>query len=338
MSLYSLSKIEKNFGERNVLNIHSLNLEKGKIYSLLGANGAGKTTLLNILAFLDHPSSGRMLFNSQKVKFSENYLYKLRKKVVMIAQYPIMFSTTVYKNIEFGLKIRKIPQKKRMCIINESLEMVDMLHLKEAHAQHLSGGETQRVAFARAMALSPEVILCDEPTSSVDFENQSSIFHILSKINEQKGITLVFTSHDKLQAATLAHHQIFLEHGKLANASYENLFTGMVTTKTDGMSLCIIQNEIQLHVPFTEAGKIRLLIDPEKIIPLEEGTKNDQTNVLQGKITQIAEENDKIRIVINAGLNFTLLMTKQDYSYRRQLYVVGNQLQIQIPTGAIQKL
>ena len=91
-----------------------------------------------------------------------------------------------------------------------------MRHLTEAPAHRLSGGETQRVAIARALAVNPEVLLCDEPTSSVDVDNQVAIINILKQINDFKKITILFTTHDRLQVTSLAHHTLFLKDGKLA--------------------------------------------------------------------------------------------------------------------------
>jgi tungstate transport system ATP-binding protein len=338
VSIYSLSKITKCFGEKTILNINYLDIKKGKIYALFGANGAGKTTLLNILAFLDNPSSGEIFFDFKKVKFLESYLYLLRKKVVMIAQNPIMFSTTVYKNIEFGLKIRKFSKKERQQIIYESLELVDMQHMAQAYAKNLSGGETQRIAFARALALSPEVILCDEPTSSVDLENQAKIINILSKINKQKNISLIFTSHDKLQTSNLAHYQIFLEHGKIAVASYENLFTGVVSEQDRFFSKCIIQKSLNIIIPPTKLGKTRILINPEKIKIVKNLSNDEVCNIFRGKIIQIAEEKEKIRIIINFGINMTLLITRQKYLKQQKLFIIGNKINVHTPQASIQIL
>jgi tungstate transport system ATP-binding protein len=110
-----------------------------------------------------------------------------------VDQYPILFTSTVFKNIEFGLKIRKLPAKKREKRIEEVLDMVGMRSFMHSRAHTLSGGETQRVAIARALAVSPQVLLCDEPTSNVDTENQATIINILKQINEQEGITIIFT-------------------------------------------------------------------------------------------------------------------------------------------------
>ena len=169
--LYALSEITKKYDSRTVLDIPSMEIEKGAIYALLGPNGAGKTTLLNILSFLEVPTRGDIFYRSKAVNFSESSLQNLRKEVVMIDQHPILFTSTVYKNVEFGLKIRRIPQKKRKIIIEETLDLVGMSDFVQAQAHRLSGGETQRVALARALAVSPEVLLCDEPTSNLDVEN-----------------------------------------------------------------------------------------------------------------------------------------------------------------------
>ena len=214
--IYHISQLIKTYGTRTVLDIPWLKIEQGWIYALLGANGAGKTTLLNILGFLEIPTNGNIIFGAKKVRFTESSLHPLRKRVVIVDQHPILFTTTVYKNLEFGLKIRKIPKKERESIVQESLELVGMRHLVAAPAHRLSGGETQRVAIARALAVTPEVLLCDEPTSSVDAENQVAIINILKQINELKKITILFTTHDRLQVSSLAHHTLVLKDGRLA--------------------------------------------------------------------------------------------------------------------------
>jgi tungstate transport system ATP-binding protein len=222
--VYEISHLTKVYGDRTVLDIPMLKIEKESIYALLGPNGAGKTTLLNIFGLLERPTTGKIIYQSQPVQFSEPYLQPLRKVIVMVEQHPILFTTTVYKNLEFGLKIRRIPKKERDLIIEESLDLVGMRHFIQAPAHRLSGGETQRVAIARALAVNPQVLLCDEPTSSVDAENQVAIINILRQVNDIKKITIVFTTHDRSQVNSLAHRILFLDHGKLANNNGDNIF------------------------------------------------------------------------------------------------------------------
>ena len=229
--LYAISKLTRVYGDRTVLDIPLLEIEKGNIYALLGPNGAGKTTLLNILGFLEPPTTGDILYCSKPVLFSESSLQALRKEVVIVDQQPILFTNTVYKNVEFGLKIRRIQKKKREKIIEEVLDLVGMRNFSRAPAQLLSGGETQRVALARALAVYPGVLLCDEPTSSVDVENQVTILSILRQINEEKKITILFSTHDRLQAASLAHKALFLDRGRLSDTTHENSYTTVLKKK-----------------------------------------------------------------------------------------------------------
>ncbi|MDA3831949.1 MAG: ABC transporter ATP-binding protein [Spirochaetales bacterium] len=168
MKAYSLNHLTKAYNGRPILDIDHLELEAGQIYGLLGPNGAGKTTLLNILGFLDQPTSGRVDFLGKAVRFQETAMQPLRKEVVVVDQYPVLFTTSVYSNLEFGLKLRKVAKVQREKIIDEVLDLVDMTSYKHVPAHTLSGGETQRIALARALALSPKVFLCDEPTASVD--------------------------------------------------------------------------------------------------------------------------------------------------------------------------
>jgi tungstate transport system ATP-binding protein len=230
--LYRLSQLTKTYRNRTVLDIPFLEIEQGRIYALMGPNGAGKTTLLNILSFLDAPSSGSVHFCSHPVPFTEPALQTLRKEVVMVDQHPILFTTTVFKNLEFGLKVRQIAKSNRERMIAESLAMVGMQDFAQAPAHRLSGGETQRVALARAFAVAPKVLLCDEPTANVDEENQAIIINILRLINEQKKITIVFTTHDRTQAAALAQQTVFLNRGKITtNAPESNLYHSPIGAK-----------------------------------------------------------------------------------------------------------
>ncbi|MGD9033249.1 MAG: ABC transporter ATP-binding protein, partial [Desulfobacteraceae bacterium] len=170
--LYELYNLRKIYDGRPVLDLENLSLEKGKVLGLLGPNGAGKTTLLQILGFLLDPSAGDLRFENKSVDFAGASLMALRRRVVLVQQQPILFTSTVSKNVEFPLKIRDIPKERRNRVVEELLDLVGMGAFRAARAHKLSGGETQRVAMARALACSPEVILLDEPTANVDVENQ----------------------------------------------------------------------------------------------------------------------------------------------------------------------
>lgn len=337
--LYSASNLIKVFENRTVLKIDRFGIEQNRIYGLLGPNGAGKTTLINILGFLESPSSGEIFYRSEKVVYSESYLQDLRKTVVVVDQTPILFSTSVYKNMEFGLKIRKIPNKERDYIIREALDLVGMRPFIHASAHLLSGGETQRVAMARALALSPEVLLCDEPTASVDEENQAAVIRILNDINREKKITVLFTTHDRSQAASLAHEIFFLSNGSLTNGSHENLFQADIRKIEDNKTQVRINGSLQLIITDDlklPKGRIRIVIDPKKLMLSKPAEGPPKENNAVGKIIQVGEEKNNIRILVDIGIHVTLITSKQTYFSQRPL--VGDRVEVIFPTDSIQVL
>ena len=337
MTVYTIARLTKLFGSRTVLDIPNLTIEDGRIYALLGPNGAGKTTLLNILGFLDSPTSGQIHYHSKPVRFTEAQLQVLRKEVVMVDQHPILFSTTVFKNLEFGLKIRRVAKKERVKIIEETLDLVDMGSFMRAQAHRLSGGETQRVALARGLALSPKVFLCDEPTASVDAENQTTIMNILRRINADKKMTVIFTTHDRSRAADLTHHTLVLDKGRLIPSAYENIFSGRLFRNGQRQYRCRIRENIALV--FTQKAaevrneSVRIFIDPEMIVPADMAEMHGDLNLIQGSVVQILSENGKIRMVIDGGLRLTLLISRDDYEKIRPL--VGSNVCVYIPPDAI---
>ena len=332
MILYALQKITKVFGSRRILDIDFLEIEEGKIYALLGPNGAGKTTLLDVLGFLEPLTSGEIIFKNRTVKYSENHLQKLRRNVVMVNQKPILFSTSVFKNLDFGLKIRNIPAPKRRLIIEESLDLVGLRHMIQAPAHKLSGGETQRVVLARALALSPQVVLCDEPTASIDLENQVETVNLLKTINEEKNISIILASHDRSQALSIAHHTLFIDHGSISDASYENLFSAIIHNADDGGSTCTITPGIELTLSRQQKGKKRILLDPSKIELLDDGHPHSGPNILNGEILSLSKEKDNIRLMINIGIRLTVFLSSSQYRKKRPL--LGDLVSIQIQPQA----
>ncbi len=332
--LYILSQLTKIYENRTVLDIPTLEIEEKGIYALLGPNGAGKTTLLNILGFLEPPTSGYLQYCSMPVRYSESGLQQLRREVVVVDQHPILFTTTVYKNLEFGLKVRGIQKSKRQRIIEEALELVGMQQFAQAPAHRLSGGETQRVALARALVVSPRVFLCDEPTSSVDIENQHAIIRILKQINQIKKITVMFTTHDRYQAAALAKHTLVLDHGRIVPTHYENIFSGDLVATGQDQYQCIIQDNITLSISKEHVadryGKVRVFIDPDKIEFVRVGEGNVDSNSMQGKVVQVSAENGKIRVVVDTGVWITLFMSQSLYNQTQPL--IGEHVTI-LPTA-----
>jgi tungstate transport system ATP-binding protein len=341
MTLFQLKGVTRVFDTRKVLDIEALAIEEGKIHAVLGPNGAGKTTLLHLLALLDRPSTGELFYLGRPVRYAHPQLQVLRREVVMVEQFPIMFTTSVWRNLEFGLKIRGFSRQRRAVMIEEALEMVGMRKLAAVPAHRLSGGETQRVALARALALSPRVFLCDEPTANVDVENQAVIVDILQRINTEKKIAVIFASHDRSQAARLAHRTLVLDHGRIATTPFENVFAGRVLSRAP-TRIRVGQGDFELLLP--AAGNlenrleaVRVSIDARRISLQDRPPAGPDTqNTYRGEVLALSLENKHVRVVTNVGFGLNTLLTLD--GYQRLPLTIGQRVSVTIPPDAVQLL
>ena len=314
--LYELNKVTRTFGNRTVLDIDSLSFEAGKIYALIGPNGAGKTTLLNQLAFLDHPSSGHLHFKSSEVVYDHSSLTRLRRQVVLVDQSPILFSGSVWRNIEFGLKVRKIPKKERSRRIAYALERVTMTDFAQRDTHGLSGGEVKRVALARALALEPEVLLCDEPTANVDREHQEIILKILSHANTVRHTTIIFSTHYLSQSRQLAHHTMLLQNGRLSKNLEENIFQLRVVRRGEELRCRFADQLIAFSDPDGLAREnriVRVHISPDQIHLKASAERGSPEGWITGKIVSLTKENGKIRIAVDIGQKLQVLMSEKQF-------------------------
>jgi len=331
--LYRIKNIIKAYDGQAVLDIKRLSIQKGKVIGLLGPNGSGKTTLLEILAFLLPPTSGEIRFKQEHINSNMGRLMKLRRKVVLVQQHPILFTTTVYKNIDFPLKIRNTPKARRSGMVDELLELVGMASFRDAVAHTLSGGQTQRVAIARALACFPEVILLDEPMSSVDVENQITIERIIREINQIKGISVVFTTHDVVQTSRLADDTIFLLEGKVAKSIYENIFSARMETVAGDHKFCTLPNGLRFKVRSETSGPMRISIAPGALI-LSPNPPAAAENTVKGKIIQLNEERIHVRALVDTGVPLNVLISKE--SFNRHDMGIGDDVWVTCPAESIE--
>ena len=252
--------------------------------------------------------------------------------MVLVQQQPILFTTTVLKNVEFPLKVRKTPKAKRERIVDELLELVGMRSFRNAGAHKLSGGQTQRVVIARALACSPEVVLLDEPMSSVDVENQITIERIILEINQIKGISVVFTTHDVVQTSRLADDTIFLLEGKVAKSIYENIFSARIETGTGDHKICTLPNGLRFKVQSEKSGPLRISIAPGELI-LSANIPTAAENIVKGKIIQLNEERIHVRALVDAGLPLNVLIPKE--SFNRHDMGIGDDVWVTCPVESI---
>jgi tungstate transport system ATP-binding protein len=334
MIQYELKGLRQAFGRRTVLDIDHLALSRGSSHVLLGPNGCGKTTLLRILAFLSPPTTGEVFFNGNKTDWREKSLLPLRRQVVLVDQHPIMFTTTVLKNVEYGPKMRGLPARKRHGIAMECLERVGMQEFAHRPAHVLSGGETQRAAIARALACDPYVMLFDEPTASVDVENQSVIESVIRDLRGNQGITVIFSNHKHLEAARLADNKIFMFEGKPVGSGGENLFSGEVIDK-NGRTSCRIADSFELDVNTDHRGRCRVFIHPEEVTVYHRMQADELPpgKPVSGTVVQMTADGDSLSLLLDIGIALRTIMQKQKATESKIL--VGDQVKVVFSPKAV---
>jgi phospholipid/cholesterol/gamma-HCH transport system ATP-binding protein len=218
MSLIELRHIYKRFGWLEVLNDVSLQIEKGKCLVILGASGSGKSVMLKHIVGLLKPDRGEVWFSGQRIDIlSERDLMKVRERFGFLFQQGALFdSDNVAKNVAFPLveHTNKKPEEVAE-IVNHKLRMVGLPDISRKMPSELSGGQRKRVALARAIALDPEVILYDEPTTGLDPIRSDVINELIVKLQSQMHVTSVVVTHDMNSALKVADRLVMLYEGKL---------------------------------------------------------------------------------------------------------------------------
>jgi sulfate transport system ATP-binding protein len=208
--------IHKRFGDFTALGDVSLEVKEGELVALLGPSGSGKTTLLRIIAGLEFPDRGIVLFDGED---ATERSARDRRVGFVFQHYALFRHMTVFENVAFGLRVR--PRRDRpgeaeiRKRVSELLELVQLGALAGRLPSQLSGGQRQRVALARALAVRPRVLLLDEPFGALDSRVRKDLRRWLRRIHEELGITSVFVTHDQEEALELADRVVVMDHGRI---------------------------------------------------------------------------------------------------------------------------
>lgn len=212
----SIRNVRKEFDRFPALDDVSLDIRSGELIALLGPSGSGKTTLLRLIAGLDFPTSGSILFGDDDASYKT---VQERNVGFVFQHYALFRHMTVAENIGFGLQVRpgaSRPSKKdirRRAL--ELLELVQLSGLENRYPNQLSGGQRQRVALARAMAIEPKVLLLDEPFGALDAQVRRELRRWLREIHDATGHTTVFVTHDQEEALELADRVVVMSQGRI---------------------------------------------------------------------------------------------------------------------------
>jgi len=324
-----LENISKTYGNITALDQVDLKIPKGEMFSLLGPNGSGKTTLLRIMAGIEKPTNGEIRFNGAKV--DESNIKDVRSKTTMVFQKTALFSTSVSKNIAYGLRLRGCSKKETEDKIKEVLKTVKLEGYEKRPAKKLSGGEQQRVALARALALDTEVLLLDEPTANLDPKNVSIIEETISRVNREFNTTIVMATHNMFQVEILANRVALLLVGKIAQIGVpqeilrgpsinlgsfgrlENVFSGNSKILQEGTSIIEVDDEVEVEAALRKSGKVTVFVRPEDIIVTKKMVYSSARNVFKGKIVGVSDFGPVVRLRVNAGKEFIVQITKRSF-------------------------
>ncbi len=211
MSIH-LHQLTKWFGDTLVLNGVSLEIQDAELLVLIGGSGSGKSTLLRVIAGLIRPDAGRVVLQGRDVT---DVPPQARGTGFVFQNYSIFRHMSVLENIEFGLRIRRVPEAERRLKAEALLDLVGLVGLHARYASELSGGQQQRVALARALAYNPSVLLLDEPFAALDVKIRAQLRQSLKQIQRQLGVTAVLVTHDQLEAFELADRIGVIDRGEL---------------------------------------------------------------------------------------------------------------------------
>ncbi len=216
MGAILLRDVVKRFGEITAVDHVSLEIGDGEIVCLLGPSGCGKTTTLRMIAGFERPSSGEIYIEGRLVSSTRALVPPEQRNLGMVFQnYAVWPHMTVFDNVAYPLKLRKVPKSEIREKVMEVLRMVGLEGLERRYPEQLSGGQQQRVALARALVVRPTAMLLDEPLSNLDAKLRERMRFEIMDLHRRTGITVVYVTHDQAEAMVLSDRIAVMNQGKL---------------------------------------------------------------------------------------------------------------------------
>jgi tungstate transport system ATP-binding protein len=297
-SMYQLNNISfdyESYGSGFKLSDINIDIIKSNITAIVGPNGSGKTSLLNILAFLNAPHDGVLIYDEKKLEQRNNEQFK--KNVSYVQQNPYLLRGTAYKNIELGLKLRHVDKETRLKRVSEVMQLLGISDLADRSARSLSGGEAQKVAIGQVLVLEPDVLIFDEPFSHLDKKSIHELEQLIKKLKNEFQKTIIFTTHDQIQAQCLADNVYSVVKGKVFAAHLVNLFNGVLDQDQNSFNT----GKLLINTPESIEIAEHIAIDPKQIVISKEKLDSSMQNSFSGKITGMNEEDEQIKLYINIG-------------------------------------
>lgn len=345
--------LKRSYDGRVVVDVESIEVRAGEVLALLGPNGAGKSTLMRLLAALEAPDGGKVLYIGREVERDDR---QLRRAAAAVLQRPYLWRGTVAQNVEFGLKARRVPADERLARVQGALETLDIAGLEDAPVDGLSGGEAQRVALARALALEPEILFLDEPTADLDVTVRRRLLADLERIVRHAAPAIVLITHDPGEAFALADRVAVMEEGRIVQtgtpgdifeapatefvASFtgaEFMLSGIVETVEEGTMMVRLESGQLLEAAGAcEAGAaVRVGYRPEDVViapPASSATS--ARNRFDARLARLHPQGGLVRLRLESdGLSLEALITR--HSLEDLGLEVGTQVVAQIKVTAL---
>lgn len=321
MSKVEIKNISKNYGEVLAVDNVSLEAREGELLGLLGPSGCGKTTLLRMMSGFLEPTAGEIFMGGKNVT---NLPPERRPTSLVFQNYALFPHLSVFDNIAFGLKIKKMPMKEIRREVQDMLEIVGLSGTENRSIRQLSGGQQQRIALARALVMKPQVLLLDEPLSNLDAKLRVETRMHIQRIQKTLGITSIFVTHDQEEALSICDRIVIMNKGNVVQVGTpeeiytkpstrfaadfigkSNIIRGVVEEQQGQTVFQMDSGEtLQISNPGALAGQASLIIRPENISIRDErpDTRAD-CNVVRGTIDHVTYlgEVTYFRVAVSSG-------------------------------------
>ncbi len=331
MTRIKLENVTKIFGNTVAVDNVSLEINEGEFFTIIGPSGCGKTTTLRIIAGFELPEQGKIYFDEQDVTYLKPYH---RNTAMVFQNYALWPHMTVYDNIAYGLRLRKVPEEEIKKKVKWALELVDLEGVEKRYPLQLSGGQQQRVALARALVVEPNVLLLDEPLSNLDAKLRVEMREEIKSLQKRLKITTIYVTHDQLEALSMSDRIAVMNKGKVLQvdtptnlyfkpnslfvASFlgrSNVLDGRVTGTLDDHMVKVYVDQLDKElVIYThggiETGKVHVVIRPESFELVEDLPVGE--NIIEGVVDDSMFLGDKIEArVISGSAKLTIYLANK---------------------------
>lgn len=327
--------LKKDYEDRTVLDIESMEVRRGEVLAVLGPSGAGKSVLLRLLNLLEQPTGGTVVFDGEAVQDLKGVQrIKAARRMALIFQDPLLFRGTVGWNVAYGLRARRLSDEQITERVASVLRTVKLEGLEDHDARTLSGGEAQRASLARALVLAPELLFLDEPFANLDPLIRRGLLEDVKEIFEESGISAVFVTHDQEEAARIGHRIAVLDHGRIVQegsprsifyhpetefvarfVGVDNIWRGTVRESTEGLSSIEVEGRpVEVVADLRPGEDVTIGLRPEDVVlvsSLSASSPSSSRNSFEGRVIDIEMRGAAARVTLECPFELVSLVTRR---------------------------